>query len=656
MTGFRNSLTAIAAAALVAGAAAAQDGSGIPRDPSQSVTITPSAPSREGSLAVPLPPAGTIGNPSGPASPDDFLPAETPAAGQPDDFATPSDGSLATTQPTILNTAGETVPSDLPIGKLPTTLSRRQLQAEQNHDMKPGTVEVQDLGTVDPSEQGTIDEANGGLGSDLWGESDYPTIAELLEEMPVATASPAMNALVRRVLLTGAKPNEANKDGATLFDIRTRRLAEAGLMTDLAALLDASGSTKAGDPQARAEALLLAGRETEACAAAGDTDAGDGAALELRAFCRLLAGDGAAAALSADLARVKGIDDPAFFALVAHLADAAPLDPAALKALTPVTYALARRAKAEFGKAALEGTAPGVLATLAADRAMPPDLRLEAAERAATSGALDPEALLAIFRAAKFKAADFKALGEASGARGGALQVQAVIATEGLEPRAKALAAALAYAEGRGLAALYSHLLARAAWETAPSGALAAYADDVTRILLASGRGDRVADWLNLGAALPDAVRDELTVRLALAAPSRERAAAAAEPLARLARASAGDARLAARMLIYAGALDALGYEIPPDAQRLLQSSPLIAGAPAGGVEAAELADTARGGLKGETILRALIVLGRGGPAQAHPASVIEAVAALSAVGLSQDAIAIALEAALARPRAAGGG
>ncbi len=656
MTGFRNSLSAIAAAALFAGGAAAQDGSGIPRDPSQSVTVTPSAPSREGSVAVPLPPAGTIGNRTGPTSADDFLPAETPASGQPDDFATPSDGALDTIQPTILNTDSEAAPTDLPIGELPTTLSRRQLQAEQNHDMKPAEVEVQDLSAVDPSEQGTIDEANGSLGSELWGESDSAMIAELLEEMPVATASPAMNALVRRILLTGAKPKDASKTGATLFDIRTRRLAEAGLMADLAALLDASGSAKSGDPQARAVALLLVGRETEACAAVGDSDTGDGAALELRALCRLVAGDSAAAALSADLARVKGIDDAAFFALVAHLADGTPLDPAALKSLTPVTYALARRAKAELGKAAIEDASPGVLATLASDKAVPVDLRLEAAERAAAAGALDPDALLAIFRAAKFKSADFKALGKVSGARGGALHIQNVFATEGLEPRAKALAAALGYAEGRGLAALYSHLLARAAWESPPSAALAPYADDVTRILLASGRGDRVADWLNLGAALPESVRDELTVRLALAVPSRARAAAAAEPLAHLARASAGDERLTARTLVYAGALDALGYEIPAEAQSLLQASPLIAGAPAGGVETAELADTAREKLKGETILRALIVLGRGGPAQAHPASVIEAVAALSAVGLSQDGVAIALEAALARPRAAGGG
>ncbi|BCW87903.1 hypothetical protein sos41_10350 [Alphaproteobacteria bacterium SO-S41] len=654
MRSFRNRLLAAGAAAALAGAAAAQDGSGIPRDPSQTYTA-PTAPTRGGSIAVPLPPSGTIGNPTGPDSADTILPSDTPVAGQPGDFANPSDGAVDPSQPSILDTSREAAPTDLPYGEVATPLSRRQLE-EQNHDMMPTTVEVEDLGTVDPSEKGTLDEAEGSLGGDLWGESDYPTIAELLEEMPVATASPAMNGLVRRVLLTGAKPKDANKSGATLFDIRTTRLAEAGLITDLVQLLDASGSAKIGDPAARSSALLLAGRETEACGASDDTDAGDGPALQLRAFCRLVAGDAAAASLSADLARVKGVDDPAFFALIAHLADGAPLDPAAVKALTPVTLALARKAKAPLTEAALDGAALGVAAALATDKATPSALRLAAAERAAAEGAIDAAALLDIFQAVKFKAADFAALAKATGAQGGALQVQNVIRTEGLEPRAKAIGAALAFAESRGLAALYSNLLARAAWETPPSAALAAYADDVTRVLLASGRGDRVADWLNLGNALAGALRDELTVRLALAIPSRDRAAAAAEPLARLARASGGDEALAARTLIYAGALDALGYDIPAEAQSLLQSSPLIAGPAAGGVETAELVDAAQAKRKGETILRALILIGRGGPAQAHPTAVIEAVGALSGVGLANEAVALALEAALARPRTAGGG
>lgn len=654
MTSSRNSLAALLAALAFAGLAAAQDGSGIPRDPSQDVPER-KPPNREGSVAVPLPPSGTIGNPAAPGEEEDVLPSAAPPAGQEGEFANPSDGALAPAQPGILDTSSEDTPNTLPIGQLPETLSRRQLEMQPGAEMQPSAVTVEELGEVDASDKGTLDEAAGGLGGDLFEGSDYPTIAELLEDMPVATLSPAMNGLARRVLLTGAKPSDANSGGPTLLDIRAARLAEAGLTADLIALLEASGSEAVGDRQALGAALLLAGREVEACGAADGIEASDSAALQMRALCQIAAGDGAAAALSADLARVKGLDDAAFFALVAHLAEGAPLEAAALKGLTPVTLALAIRAKAALDLAALDGASPGVAAALAADAGQPTDLRLAAGEAAAARGAYDSAALLDLFQAVKFKSAAFKAAAS-DDARGGALLVQAAIRTEGLEPRARAIGAAMDFAGRRGLAPLYAALLGRAAWETPPAADLAPYADMLTRILLATGRGDRVADWLNLGPALGGTLGDETAARLALALPSPERAAAAAEPLARLARASAADTALAARVIVYAGALDAMGYPIPAEAQSLLQSSPLIAGAPAGGVETAELAEAAQAGRKGETILRALIVLGAGGPADAHPASVIEAVAALSRVGLTAEASALALEAALARRQAAGGG
>jgi hypothetical protein len=510
--------------------------------------------------------------------------------------------------------------------------------------MAPGGVEVHRLDEVDPSSAGTLTEKDGGLGGQLWAGSDYATIAELMDDLPVAGASPVMNDLARRLLLTGAKPEGDSGNGPNLFDIRTRKLDEAGLAPDLAALLATAGAGT-GDEAARVNALLLTGRESEAC---GVEIAGEAAALQLRALCRIVDGDAPAAALSADLARVKGVDDPAFFALVSHLADGAPLDAAALKGLNPVTLALARHAKAALGMAAIEGASPGVAAALAADEGAALPVRAAAGERAVAAGAMAPGALIDIFRALKKPADD--------GAQGGALRLQKAIATEGLEPRAQAIVQALDYGAGRGLAVLYAQLLARAAWETPPSQALAAYADPVTRILLLSGRGDRVADWLNVSGSLGERLRDELAVRLAIVAPTRDRAAVAISALVRLVAASETDEGLTARVLVYAGALDALGYAIPSSAQGLLQSSPLIAGSPAGQVETAELAAAARDRRTGETLLRALILLGRGGPAKAHPAVVIEAVAALCAAGFTHEASAVALEAALARQTPGEGG
>lgn len=646
MRSFPNSASVLTLAALLlAGAAAAQDGSGIPRDPSQAAP-TRKPPDRTPSLSVPLAPEGTIGNPSSPAGPDQILPSELPPATQDGDFAEQGDGAVDPDLPSVLSGPTDATPADLPVGEVAPTPSRAQvLEQAQGYTIDPGAVETKPIDAVDPSATGTLEAAEGGLGDDLWLDADYATIAELMDQIPVATNSPAMNALIRRVLLTGAKPKEAPSSGPTLFDIRTARLAEAGLTGDLIALVDAQGGG-AGDAGARADAMLLGGRPAEACSAKEDDT--DAAAIERRAACQIAAGDTAAAALSADLARVKGADDPAFFALVAHLAEGAPLDAAKLTHLTPTTYALAVLAKAKLTEPALEGAAPGVLVALATNEALSANLRLAAGERAAAVGALDADSFTALLRRAK---------PGKSGVAAAAALVQAAYDNEGLEARAKAITAAMSAADARGLGALYARIVGPAAWDSAPAREAAAYADGLTRALFLSGRADRAADWLNVmdEVSLGRAALDELTVRLALGAPSGQSVAAAHDALTRMAEAAPYDEAKALRTIIYAGALDAMGFEIPPAAQSLLTNSPLMAAQPVGAVETAEMAEAARGGRKGEAILRALIALGPGGPAQAHPATVIEVVAALSGAGLSADAVAIALEAALARPVGGGG-
>ncbi|HRK72346.1 MAG TPA: hypothetical protein PLA85_12215, partial [Micropepsaceae bacterium] len=76
---------------------------------------------------------------------------------------------------------------------------------------------------------------------------------------------------------------------------------------------------------------------------------------------------------------------------------------------------------------------------------------------------------------------------------------------------------------------------------------------------------------------------------------------------------------------------------------------------PADSATMAGLTDAVRAGRRGDAILHALSIIGAQGPQQANPRGVIEAVAALANIGLEDEARAIALEALLARPDAAGG-
>ena len=189
MSGFRNRVSALALLAALSAVAIAQDGSGIPRDPSQD-NSTPRPPERGGSLAVPLPPAGTIGNPAPPSGEDDFLPSETPAATQPGAFTEQGDGAFDPAQPAVLSPGAENAPSDLPYGQTPEEIARQQqvLANPAGTGMTPSPVEVQPLGKPDPSDKGTLSESDGGFGGELWAGSDYATIAELMAEMPTATA------------------------------------------------------------------------------------------------------------------------------------------------------------------------------------------------------------------------------------------------------------------------------------------------------------------------------------------------------------------------------------------------------------------------------------------------------------------------------------
>lgn len=618
MTNYPNRLSVLLLASLALVASAAAQGGSEPR-----------VLSTQRRNAEPPPPAEPQ-----PATPTDPQPAEP----------VPADPRPADPVPSGPRPA-DPVPSEFPYGAqplppLPTAPPAAEAPPSSPSSPPPaepsGSIQVQPLDGLDPSAQGTLDEGSGGFGPNLWNGSDAAGLTDLLEQMPVATASPVMNDLARRLLLTGAAPREAAAWGSSVFDARLTKLLDAGLVTDLAELLGQAGGN--ADPLIRVEALLLTGQDEAACETQAEATSVDAKALQLRAFCQIVAGDTAAASLSADLAREKGATDETFFALVAHLANGEPLGAVPLKDIAPVNLALARRAKVAWTADDLAGAPPAVLAVLARDPATAADLRVTAAERAGIMGALDADTAGAIFAAAK-----------TAGTTGPGLY-RAVLAAADMAPKAKALEAAVAASDGRGLTAFYARLLARPAWETTPSSLTAAYADPVTRVLLLSGRGDRVADWMN---AAPATLKDELLVRIALNAPSSGRVIAAATALAKLAESK--DPAVQLRAVLYAGALEAMGFDIPAPARALLTSSPAMAAPPVGQVETAELSTAAREGRVGETLLRTLIALGRGGPAKAHPAVVIEAVAALHQIGLKAEASALALEAALARQTGGGG-
>src|SRR3546814_15394160 len=146
---------------------------------------------------------------------------------------------------------------------------------------------------VDASSAGLISSDNGGLGTTMGQGATRADVDQYLSMMPVATGSPVVNDLGRRLLLTSATPPEGQVSGTSLLAIRLDRLIASG-RADLAAELGRGTSADTSPPVAiaRARAALALGDDASACdelnnlPAGNDPahDEGDAFATRLAAF------------------------------------------------------------------------------------------------------------------------------------------------------------------------------------------------------------------------------------------------------------------------------------------------------------------------------------------------------------------------------------
>ncbi len=519
-----------------------------------------------------------------------------------------------------------------------------------------------------PMEDGTLDDANGGLGYDLWADTLYEDVVAILPRLPVGTVSPAVNDLSRRLLLTIAEPpypdprRPGSETQRPFNAIKLERLAKGGLLSDVDALISRMETSSFRTKQLRVDALMLLGRFDEACgeASADRLATNDPYWIELRGLCYAREGNMPAVSLTLEVMRTLGIVDDPYMAIAAHIAEAAPLKLESLEDPTPIHLALLAIAQAQVPRDGVPDADPGILMAIARSEATPIDVRLQAGEGAAYAGALPVDEFAGLLLMLPAKPAELANLPVAGGdVLVAARHFQNVNNKEGLADRARALEAALSHARSRGLYELYARAYGPLIRDLTPSMESAFFAREAARALVLSGRYDRLADWMNVMAQTSDsATSDTLAVWLALASPTTERVAAADGPLSRLADAARNAPQtnpVAMRAALTVGLYDALGYQLPENVRMVLVNNPVLRGAPADSATMAGLTDAMRAGRRGDVILHALAIIGAQGPQQANPRGVIEAVAALAHIGLEDEARAIALEALLARPDAAGG-
>ncbi len=596
---------------------------------------------------------------SSPAGPQSIVPpgygATTPASGLP---------------ASELPSAVPVVPSQLfPTGQQSGEPAVRMLSAV------PGAartdVQVGTLSGVDTSSVGLIGMQEGGFGPAMWQGASRADIEIYLMRLPVATGSPVMADLTRRLLLTGARPPEGAGSGVPLLAARLNRLLAAGHV-DAALQLAAAGGA-ARSPQIAVElarAALAVGDDNRACAALSDIPPGNDPArndmaafaVKLATYCQIVAGNPEIANLTLDLAREEGLSDALFFSLASEAAAGIILrapEPNALGIADAAFYRLAGRNLpgnvAEIAEAAL-------LRGLLHNGDLSDEVRLAVAERAARYDLIDGRELATYYRMPAFTDEQMAGLltsdiPEISPLRRAMIH-QAIDGAVAADDRIRLFKLAFATAESASLyyptiEALYSDL-----GSMTPSDALRPMAASATRAFLALGESAKAAEWYALTQYAPGFGRDgrEFAALMRISGATASGFDAERVSADIVADLRSGERAAQAFAACEALLLDALGHSPTPEVwEALLDARNVLSGDASTEAQLNQLQMAGHKKAVGETILLTLDVLGPGGPGAAHPRAVAQAVASLKAIGLESEARRLALEALLARSYAGRG-
>lgn len=561
-------------------------------------------------------------------------------------------------------------------------------------------ISVDSLTALDPAAIGVWNEDDApALPVGMWDGTPRATIAALLPALPLATPSPMLRQLGRRLLLSPARvPEGADDEGSSdLLAVRLGRLAAGGALDDLMALASRLPETQAGGAIARlrADAALVLGDYTGACEIAREAIAATGAGRWLRivAMCEALAGNRGGTLFRLGLLDEAGEADATFTRLVETLLGeiegrAAGVAPAPLPEearLDPLMFSLARLTRAGISAGAARSAPPLVLVALVELPDLDPEIRLEAAERALRGGMMPANILASILDSLPFTEAELAAAdadpqasiegegegegetdeagtGEAAppppeGLRREALMYRRAVAADSPEARAWWIERTFESARERGLAVALAPALngPLGALDPSVAGSLvpADFAAIAGRIALLAGDTGRALAWYEaarLAAAGGDGAATRALIALwpLIAVSDRSGGVPFSKRLLDLwwqgRAALPAEERLRRGDLLFA-LLGALGHEIPPALARETVVAPAREAASPGIGLWRGLILAAGAGRIGEGVLSIVVGHGERGPAGTSPAFVAASTGALKALGLEDEARRLALEA-----------
>jgi hypothetical protein len=520
------------------------------------------------------------------------------------------------------------------------------------------------LAQVDAWGVGWIGSNEGALPATFWDNTVAETLAPLMAATQPRELAPSARAALRRVLLSRSKGPE---EGDKLTPERLRlieAIGESAYAVDLRKRYAATEWGKAGERQAAELDLLLGDRDT-GCAAAAGKPATDADWLPMRAACAALNKDAGATLMAEQIART---DEKLGVWLVGALPAIGSPDIDKPNGLfdTPLESAVSVAAKLAVPNNAFANVAPDVAAAIALDKTATPEQRRAALRPALNSGRLKPADAVAIHNLKLTDAGKPAPRGAPAKPDYLALAV-AAMTDKSAKPEAKAAAYATALRSAESLAdgRLAAFVLSPEIKALPRNQATLPYAEPFARAALLAGDGKLAADWRkHLGTVAKDKQDAWATARidlmLAFAGASSEtpegildrmlKAAPYPVPAANgttPARAPATvEQQLALRRIENTRAMFMLvgtGRNLTA-AQRATLAAQRTAGRGVSDAVIARIASAARQNAHGEAALAIIGQLGSDVSALSF-AGLADLLTQLRAIGMTEDANAIALEA-----------
>ncbi|OYX43230.1 MAG: hypothetical protein B7Z02_09480 [Rhodobacterales bacterium 32-67-9] len=242
---------------------------------------------------------------------------------------------------------------------------------------------------------GLLPVARTGLPRDLWGTTASSELARLIRAERV-DALPAMQAFLYMLLLAELAPPLDSDMRGELFLARIDKLLDLGALDPALALLEQVETPQAEPFRRWFDIALLTGQEDRACEVMRETP-DIAPTFPARVFCLARGGDWNAAALSLRTGEALGYIDPDMSALLERFLDPELFEGEADLPMPARPSPLVLRLMEAIGQPLPTTTLPVAFAQADLRSNAGWKTRLEAGERLARSGAIEPNRLLGLY-------------------------------------------------------------------------------------------------------------------------------------------------------------------------------------------------------------------------------------------------------------------